>query len=351
MATGRSADYSAQNPQVWSDDLYSEAENLTFWNKFIGEPGSSMPIVRRDDLQKEAGDTIKIDVVLALAGSGIAGDTSALEGNEEKLKMRQASVSMRQLAHGVRSTEQASVFNIHDLRTTALNQLKKWAAGYIDDDIFAELTGNTKRDGTAGTTLPSSSLWAAGSATSRATVADGNATGRLTLSAITELKAYFQTAIKVEPIMLENGEEYFGLVCHPYAIMQLKRDDTAWAQAQRDANVRGADNPLFTGAAGVWDGVILYTNNRVPRSTNGSIQVSDNVFFGAQALSYGWALPLDWREEDFDYGREHGVATVGIKGEKLNAFDLTSAGGASDANKTAIGSGTVYTAAVAPGQP
>ncbi len=351
MATGRSADYAAQNPQVWADDLYSQAENLTFFNKFIGEPGSSMPIVRRDELEKEAGDTIKLDIVLALASSGISGDTSALEGNEERLKMRQASVVMRQFANGVRSTEQASIFNAHNLRTTALNQLKKWGAGYIDDDMFAELTGNTKRDGSTGTTIPSAGKFASGTASSRATVADTNAGGRLTLSSLTELKAFAQTEAKIEPIMTSDGNEYFAYVAHPYAVMQLKRDDTAWAAAQRDAAIRGADNPLFTGAAGIWDGVIIYTSNRVPRSTNGTIQVADNIFMGAQAMSYGWALPLDWREEEFDYGREMGVATVGIKGEKLNAFDLTAAGGAAAADFTAIGSIVAYSAAVAPSVP
>lgn len=351
MAVGRSSDYSSQNPQIWADDLYSEAENLTFWSSKVGAPGSSMPIVRRDELEKEAGDTIKIDIALALDGGGISGDTSSLEGNEEKLKLRQTSVAVRQFAHAVRRTEQTDVFNVHNLRTTSLNQLRKWLAGYLDDDIFAELTGNTKRDGTTGTTVPDSAKWAAGSASSRATVADGDATGRLTLATITELKAYFQTEIKIEPIMMDGGDEYFMLVAHPYAVMQLKRYDTNWAQAQREAGVRGADNPLFTGAAGLWDGVIIYSSNRVPRSTNGSINVADNVFAGAQALSLGWAMTPDWREEEFDYGREFGVATVGIKGEKLNVFDLTSAGGAAASALTSIGAGVVYTAAVSPSQP
>lgn len=351
MAVGRSADFSSQNPQVWADDLYAQAENLTFWNRFIGDPGSSSPIVRRDELEKEAGDTIKIDIALALAGNGIAGDTSNLEGNEEKLKMRQMSVAMREFAHGVRSSEYASLVNAHNLRQTALNQLRKWLAGYIDDDLFAELTGNTKRDGTSGTTVPTLGKFACGSATSRATIANGDGTGRLSLADLTELKAYAQSDLKIEPIQLEDGEEYFGFVAHPYAIMQLKRYDTNWVSANRDAGVRGMDNPLFTGAAGVWDGVILYSNNRVPRSTNGSVQTADNVFFGAQALSYGWAMTPDWREEDFDYGRSLGVATVAVKGESLNAFDLTSAGGASAANFTAIGSVVAYSAAVAPTVP
>lgn len=351
MAVGVAADYDSQNPDIWAEDLYAQAENLTFWNRFIGEPGSSLPIVRRDELEKAAGDTIKLDIALALAGSGVTGDTANLEGNEEKLKLRQMSVTMRDFAHAVRSSEKATILNAHNLRSTALNQLRKWLAGYIDDDLFAELTGNTKRDGTSGTTVPTNNKFACGSATSRTSVANSDGGGRLSLADLTELKAYAQSDLKIEPIQMEDGEEYFGFVAHPYAIMQLKRYDTNWSQAQRDAGVRGMDNPLFTGAAGVWDGVILFSSNRVPRSTNGTILVSDNVFFGAQALSYGWAQTPDWREEEFDYGRSLGVATVGIKGEALNAFDLTSAGGAAASAYTAIGSVVCYSAAVAPTVP
>lgn len=308
-----------------------------------------MPILRRDDLTKEAGDTIKFDIVLALTGAGQTGDTALLEGNEEALKFRQSSVVVDSLQHAVRWSKLAQVLITHDMRTTALNQLSKWLAGKLDDRIFSELTG------AAGfTVVPTKNKWAAGTATSRATVADTNAGGRLTLATLTELKAYAQTEIKIEPIRVEDGNEYFGIVVHPYTAMSLKRDDTNWAQAQREAQIRGAENPLFTGSVGMWDGVIIYVSNRVPRSLNGNvpdIQVSDNVFFGAQAISRGYAYYPDWTEELFSYGQEAGIATWTVFGQKLNVFDLTSAGGAAAIDFTAIGSMVVYASAVAPGQP
>jgi hypothetical protein len=142
-----------------------------------------------------------------------------------------------------------------------------------------------------------------------------------------------------------DGQEYFGLAIHPYTAMSLKKS-TAWQQAQREARVSGEANPLFSGAVGLWDGVIIYVSNRVPRSTNGSIMVSDNVFFGAQALSRAYAYYPDWTEEYFDYGRDQGVATYVVKGERVNIFDLSAAGDGSD--NTAIGSMVLNSAAVAP---
>lgn len=347
MATGRKADYTASIPQVWADGLFSQAEDLTFWNTMEGVEGSSMPIIRKDRLVQEAGDTIKVDIVLALTGAGLTGDLagSLLEGNEEALKFRQLSFAVDSLQHAVRWTKLAEKLITHNMRTTAQNQLAKWLAGKIDGAIFNELTG------AGSTTLPTNAQFFAGTATSRNTLADTNAGGRLTLASITELKAFAQVENKIEPIRTEDGNEYFVLVAHPYAVMQLKRDDTAWAQAQRDAQVRGDDNPLFTGAAGIWDGVIIKTSNRVPRSVNAAgtpIQVANNIFMGAQAMIRGYGSYPDWTEEFFSYGQEAGIATWCLVGNKLAAFDLTSGGGAAAANFTAIGSMVFYTAAVAP---
>lgn len=347
MAVGRKADYTAQIPQIWGDGLFAQAENQTFWNTLEGPPGSGMPIIRRDEFGKQAGDTIKTDIVLALTGAGLTGDSSSslLEGNEEALKFRQTSFTIDSLQHAVRWTKLVQKLITHDMRTTAQNQLAKWLAGKLDDQIFTELSG-------AGTTLPTTSKWFAGTATSRDTLADTNAGGRLTLDMLTEMKAYAQVEIKMEPVKTDtDGNEWFVLVAHPYAIMQLKRDDTKWAQAQREAQVRGDSNPLFTGAAGVWDGVIIKSSNRVRRSLNANtpaIAVADNVFLGAQAMSRGYGSYPDWTEEFFSYGQEAGIATWCLVGNKLNVFDLTSAGGATAANLTAIGSMVAYTAAVAP---
>lgn len=344
MATTRAADVADQTPEIWAADLFAEAEDMTFFQNWEGAPGSGMPIIRNDELSTKAGDTIRTDIVLALDGTGQVGDTTSLEGNEEELRFRQSVFTPEMLSHGVRWTEKTEIVINHNMRTTAKNQLAKWLAGKLDTQVFNELSG-------AGTTIPDANKWAAGSATSRATVADGDTTGRLTLKTLTELKAYAQTELRIEPIKVENGEEYFVLVAHPYAVMQLKRDDTNWAEAQREAQVRGDDNPLFTGAAGVWDGIIIRTSNRVPRSTNGTIQVADNLLLGAQAMTRGYSMFPDWREELFDYGRQAGIAVVTMVGNKLNVFDLTSAGGAADAAKTWIGGMVVYSAAVAPGQP
>jgi N4-gp56 family major capsid protein len=326
-------------PTLWGDKLIAQAENKTFWKPFEGPEGSSSAIIRKDELTKAAGDTIKTDMVLALTGAGVTGDTNALTGNEEALKFRQLSVSVSDLAHAVRWTEKVEALLNYNTRTTALNQLQKWLAGKLDDGAFTELSGG-------GTAMPTPNKWFAGSATTVDTITDADGAGRLGLDDISDVKAYAQATLKIEPMMTENGDEYYGFVLHPWAALRLKKT-SAWQQAQRDANVRGDNNPLFRGSLGVWDGVILYSSNRIPVANNATpLQYAKNIFFGAQAMARAYAQYPDWREELFDYGRSAGVATTLIKGDKLSVFDLSAAGDAS--GNQAIGSMVVNTAAVAP---
>jgi N4-gp56 family major capsid protein len=346
MATGRKADYTDQIPQLWSADLYAQAENLTFWHNQEGPEGSSMPIIRKDDFEKQAGDTIKFDLVMALEGDGMTGDTDLLEGNEEKLRFRQESFTVDSLQHAVRWSKLGKILINHNMRTTALNQLSKWLAGQFDRRIFKEFVGE------GDTTVPTQNIMYAGSATGVASLANTAGAGRLEWDSIMELKAYARAELNIEPLRMADGEEIFGLVADPYAILQLKRDDAKWAQAQREARARGADNPIFTGAVGIVDGVVLFENNNVRTGADGgaggNIRYAKNVFFGAQALVRGYAYYPDWTEEYFSYGQEQGIATFTVYGQKLNVFDLTSAGGASAADKQGLGSLVFYTTAVGP---
>lgn len=342
-AVTKTADVQASIPTLWATDLYSQAENMTFWHRFEGPEGSDMPIIRKDDLTQEAGDTIKYDIVLALIGAGMTGDTALLEGNEEKMKFRQQSVTVESLQHAVRWSKKGKILINHNMRTTGLNQLRKWLAGQIDSAIFTELSG------AGAATMPTLAKWFAGTSTSIVTVADSDAAGRLKLNDLSDIKAYARVQHKIQPIVTRDGNEYYGIAIHDYALLALKKD-ASYQQAMREAQQRGADNPLFTGATAVWDGVIVYPSPRVITAADGAagISVARNIFFGAQAMCRGYAYLPDWTEQYFSYGQEQGIATFTIKGEKLNVFDLTSAGGAAAIDFTAIGSMVLYSSAVAP---
>lgn len=349
MAVVRESDVAAQTPDIWAADLYAESEKLTFWHRFEGPEGSSMPVVRRDDLEKQPGDNVYLDIVMALSGTGLTGDTDSglLDGNEEKLKFRQTSYNTDALRHGVRWSKLGKIRINHRMRNTALNQLRKWLSGKLDDRIFAEFTGETVGGFTGGTTVPDTAkIFADATATAPSGVA---AADLLTLDMITEAKVIAKVQNRIEPLRLSNGEELYGMVVHDYVGMELKKSSD-WKQAQREARERSATNPLFTGALGMWDNVVIYQSDRIPVVSDGasSAPIARNILFGSQALVRGYAYYPDWTEQYFSYGEEQGIGTFVVLGEKLVTFDLTSAGGAAAADLTAIGSAVVYSSAPSP---
>jgi N4-gp56 family major capsid protein len=136
---------------------------------------------------------------------------------------------------------------------------------------------------------------------------------------------------------MENGEEFYFLLIHDYAGAALKHSDD-WKNAQKDARERSKTNPLFTGALGIWDNVAILQSDRVKRAQNAtSVEVSTNLFLGAQGVARGYAYYPDWTEQYFSYGEEQGIGTYTVLGEKAIVFDLTAAGGAADEDKQAIG--------------
>ena len=359
VGVGRKADFTAQVKTIWEDELYAQAEQLTFWHRFEGE--SDAPIVRKDELRDEPADTIKFDAILSLVEEGSTDEITLTEGNEEKLVMRQSSFGVDILKHGVRWNFVAEKMVTHRMRENAKTQLAKWIASRVDNRMWACLSGMTLNGyaptltapGSAGLTgayLPDAYRMAVGGPITDAIPGDIAAGDVLTLDGITELKALVSTSNLVEPIRLENGVEIYFLVTHPYALVPLKESDD-YQSAMREAQVRGAENPLFTGAAAIWDGVVIFTSTRVPKAADGgsSAPTCRSVFFGNQLAARGWAMLPEWHERDFSYGEEAGVATRMMFGQRLITFDLNETETGADAtDDTALGGVLLYTSAPTP---
>ena len=115
------------------------------------------------------------------------------------------------------------------------------------------------------------------------------------------------------------------MLVSPWAAKDLK-DDAKWLAAQQHANIRGSKNPIFTGALGEYDGVILYEYERIINTKNGAAGagVCHNLLLGKQAACFAVARPAKHIEQTDDYGNiaGNGIAFYGaVEKTKFNGKD------------------------------
>lgn len=327
---------------VWSKSLATEAFRKTFIGKFIGEGEDSL-IMEKTDLKKGAGDNITCGLNVQLQGDGVQGDAT-LEGNEEAMQYYDDNLVVNQLRHASRlkgkMTEQRVPYN---LRSTSKARLADWFARRMDTCFFNQICGNTAQTdtrftGNNATIAPSAN---------RLIIAGGQANDQgLTSSDVFDLslvdiaRQYAETASVeagtgplVRPLR-QGGNDYYVMFLHDYQVHDLRTNTSAgqWMDIQKSA-MQGGDvkgNPIFTGALGIYNGVILHKAPRVTNGVNSSTgaAVADTkraVLCGAQAAAMAFgsgngATRYSWNEEMFDYGNQFGVGAGSIFGLKKTKY-------------------------------
>ncbi len=315
----------------WSTDLMKVALKKTSFAKFIGKTSNSLCQLKMD-LQKDAGDRIRYGIRYQLTGDGVTGD-AVLEGNEENLVTYHDDILIEQSRHAVRSegkmSEQRVPFSV---REEARDGLADWWAERMDTAFFNQLAGNTAETNATkyghNTPLaPDSTHWvyAAGQA-SEASISSVNT---FSLGMIDILVEKAQTLeVPIRPIDLGQGEKKFVLFLHPFQVTAMRTSTSTgqWLDIQKAAMSGGqvTKSPIFTGALGEYNGVVLHPNTRVPAVT---ANVRRAIFCGAQAMAMaygqgsGGTVPYSWKEELFDYGNSLGVAAGAIWGMKKIRFN------------------------------
>jgi len=347
MATTEIGVNHALAQKLWSKRLFHEVIKEQWLSKFMGE-GSNNVFQIQGDTQKAAGDRITIGLRMLLTGSGIQGDDT-LEGNEEALTLYSDNVFINQLRHATRSkgkmSEQRVPWSVREENRMALRdwwdeRLETWAANQIacnTGQTDTRYTGNQ-----AAITVDANHLIIAGpngaGSTAETSISATTSFGTgnyLTLTDIDRCVAKAKTmSPKIRPIRA-GGKDWYVMFLHPYQVFALRNDSAAansWSTLQRAA-VQGGDlteNPIFTGALGVYNQVILHEWSYLPNGVSNSA-VSLNairraVFCGAQAaaLAYGQdnsPNQMSWVEELFDFGNQLGVSAGMIAGLKAMTFN------------------------------
>ena len=145
---------------------------------------------------------------------------------------------------------------------------------------------------------------------------------------------------KIRPIIIK-GKKHYVFFASPWQIKALRFEDK-WINAQKDANVRGHENPIFSGAAGMWDGVIVHEYEKIQLRTGAGgstapeifeagdplasgISACRGLFCGAQAGILAYGRKIGWKEKMFEYESQFGVEVSSIYGftkAKFNSQDF-----------------------------
>lgn len=299
--------------ETWAKRWWIEAktESYFYGQGLIGPSEENDIIVEFPDLEREQGYQHSFGQVRNLSGSGISGDAD-LEGAEEVPDVYDDAIGINQKRNAIRTKGKLSDQYPSDkaVRGWAERLLKRWMADTIDQDLFTALdTSITK-------------AVYGGDATSAATIAAGD---YMTLALISKSVAYSKKATpKIMPCSIK-GKKYYVIVISPDQEFDLKERDAAWAQAQREAMKPGLDNPIFTGAAGVWNNTIIHVHERVPISvafgSSSSLNGATAMFMGVACAGIAYAKRKVWNEKTFDYGNKVGFAIGAIYGVTKAVFN------------------------------
>lgn len=311
--------------KVWAKKLFVESLKSTILDKFIGTDNNSA-IQVKDDLSKGSGDKITYGLRMQLGGDGTIGD-STLEGNEEALTTFTDKIYIDQLRHAVKVVGNMSQQRVNfDIRAEAQSGLVDWWADRMDSSYINQLCSNGYAGGRTDLNVANAAITGLNSIdpiyTPTATlgandtvvtpsietrgvlpVAIGSTAGNWngTANGVTSWekwesalaashgngvtankdKGYFKLSMldaavvkartmktPIRPIKL-NGMECYVAILHPYQVLDLRRNvsNGQWMDIQKSAMMGGqiTNNPIFTGSVGMYNGVIIHEDARIPR--------------------------------------------------------------------------------------
>ena len=280
----------------------------------------------------------------------IEGD-DILAGKEGELKFATDNVFIDQGRSGTNSGGRMTrKRTLHDLREVARARESEWWARNFDELHFMYISGSrgsnsdfifpSDYSGFAGNpfTAPDDEhLMYAGSATSRASM---TAADKFTLKLVDRLKTRAtmmgggtQQTPQIQPIRI-NGADHYCIVMSPWSEFDLRTDTSVgqWLDIQKAAaGAEGRKNPIFQGALGMYNDVILHSHKAAIRfddyGAGQDVEASRALFMGMQAAvcafgSAGGGLRFDWHEETDDRGNQLIISTHSIFGIKKCTYNI-----------------------------
>lgn len=238
---------------------------------------------------------------------------------------------------------------LHDLRKVAKARQSEWWARMFDEQFFMYLSGSrgvnedyifplayTGRANNSFDAPDADHLLIGLTHNTKATV---DATDVMSLSIIDKAKTRASMIgggttgkPQVQPIMVD-GEEHYVVVMNPWQEYDLRTASSTgqWLDIQKAAAAsEGRNNPIFKGALGMYNNVVLQSHKGVIRfsdfGSGANVKAARALFLGEQAGvcafgSPGTGMRFDWHEEMADRGNQVVITTSSIFGVKKTRFN------------------------------
>lgn len=323
----------------WSLGLEAEVLKKISVMGFMGRRSTAL-IQVKDELEKSPGDRVRMGLRMQ-DGNAPKTTGSSVEGSERTITLYYMDLLIDEFADAFRwrnvIDRQRVNFEHRDEAKAALadNLANAW-----DTSFFSQIAGITGGgatfDGHNTIRAPSTGRWIIPGAGTEAGLLDANV---LTLDLISEAVQTAKVATPaIRPVELPGyPEPLFVCFIHPWQNYGMRQSDTRWDVTMRDAMQGGmiGNNPLLTGALGVWDGCLICENSRVPYGADqtGGGKNRRAIFCGAQAAMAAWGRiggtpeKFRWVEKLFDYDREMGVLGGFVGGISKSFFSEETGGG------------------------
>ncbi len=321
----------ANRKQAWEEDLFRDtAVNSYFLSKFASEATSNFTKkgmdydstpndivhVKRDlgaqgRRRTKKGDKCTFGLVARIDPKSNQGVTSGqtLRGKEVNLDHYSYDIELERYRQAVSAGGHMDwARSAIDFPVESRAALQTWGAEKMDLLCFQALEDAPteifyKTSDTGPTIAKTGTL-----ATAKAAL--GASDSKITPAFLDWLKTWARTGgarsggkIPLRPIMVD-GKPYYLYITHPDANFDWGNDSTAM-QAQREAEVRGKENPIFAGAEYIWKNVVIHTHEFVTTGTDGggaSVPWTYGHLLGAQSLcvAFGEAPSIVEETEDFE---------------------------------------------------
>ena len=367
-------------PQLWSKDDYKWMYEVNPMKNYIGDSDNAI-IQAKMDLTQSQGDKITFALRKLLTGDGQT-DDGTYSSNSEGMAFFDMEVVIHERGHSTANAGNMSEKSAYAaLRPKGRSAIREWVANIQTRDIIDSMSGlastqlaggnvtgilavdaSSNQIGTVNKVAPTKAVdgprWFGGGQTTAGVLErvasdsaiDSSSANLFGTLVISEVKVMATQTVDndgnivspIRPIMIDGKPWYLMFVSR----QQLRdlRSETAWLTAQREANVRGNTNPIFSGAEGIWDGVIIQVTDTLHRRTGdgtgtdrktffdlsadacaSGITVHRALFCGAQASTLAWGKMPVWKEgfndpphntkwvthTDFIYGVKKSVFATG----------------------------------------